>query len=134
MEKLNTQVIIECLEKNLQEIQGVYLFGSFGTDSAHSKSDVDIAVLCPSKLSFEIKEKITTALAIALRREVDLVELRYVDTFFQEEIIKTGKCIAVYDRMLLERYKDYIYCSAMEFREFRRPHVEEILARGSLYG
>ncbi len=27
-----------------------------------------------------------------------------------------------------------VYCSAMDFREFRKPHVEETLARGSVYG
>jgi hypothetical protein len=46
----------------------------------------------------------------------------------------TAKPIVIIDRMGCDLFEDYVYCSAMDFREFRKPHVAEILARGSVYG
>jgi|LakMenEpi03Aug12_release.lakeMendotaPanAssembly.Ray.scaffolds.fasta_scaffold690241_2 predicted nucleotidyltransferase len=134
MENLNIQAIIHYLEKNLQDIQGIYLFGSFASGYANSESDVDIAILCSNKLNLEQIMKTSSDLSSLFNRNIDLIELRYVDTIFQEEIVKTAKRIATFNRMTCELYEDYIFCSAMDFREFRKPHVNEILARGSVYG
>jgi len=134
MEKLDIHTIINYLEKNLHGLQAVYLFGSFASGYANKESDVDIAILQQDKLPFEKRLKTTTGLSILLNRDVDLIQLRYVDTVFQEEILKTAKRIATYDRITCELYEDYVFCSAMDFREFRKPHLEEIVIRGSVYG
>ena len=134
MENLDTNSIIKYLEENLHGLQGIYLFGSFASGYANKESDVDIAILQQDKLPFEKRLKTTTGLSILLNRDVDLIQLRYVDTVFQEEILKTAKRIATYDRMACALYEDYVFCSAMDFREFRKPHLEEIIARGSVYG
>ena len=122
MEILNTRVIIHHLEENLQDLEAIYLFGSFASGNANSKSDVDIAILCSKKLNLEQIMKTSSDLSLLLNRNVDLIELRYVDTIFQEEIVKTAKRIATFNRMACESYEDYIFCSAMDFREFRKFH------------
>jgi predicted nucleotidyltransferase len=134
MKTIDTQIIINNLQEKLSDLQGVYLFGSFATGHATQESDVDIAVLCQNKIDYDLQLKITSKLSMLLGRDVDLIELRYVNTIFQEEILKTAKRIATFDRMACEMYEDFIYCSAMDFREFRKPQVEEIIARGSVYG
>ena len=126
--------IIDCLSSSLDNIQGIYLFGSYASGDATEKSDVDIAVLCIKRLSFDLKLSLTSSLAMTLNKEVDLVELRYIDTIFKEEIIRTANRIATFDRVACEKYEDYIYCSAMDFREFRSPHVQEIIERGYIHG
>ena len=131
---LNINLITEEIRKNISDIQGIYLFGSFASGAENEESDLDIAILAQTKISFEIRSRLSFVVGNALNREIDLVELRYVNTIFQEEILKTAQRIATYDRLACETYEDYIYCSAMDFREFRQPHVDEILSRGSIYG
>ncbi len=134
MESLNIQAIIKCLRDDIPALQGVYLFGSFASGDATKESDIDLAVLCSARLDPKLKTRITMELFNLTGRDIDLVELRYVDTIFQEEIIKSAKRILELDRKECEKYEDFIYCSAMDFREFRKPHVEEIIARGHVYG
>ncbi len=131
---MDPDVIIKEVEKNIPGIQGVYLFGSFVSGNVNEDSDIDIAILSEKKLSLEMQLHLAFVLGDALHRDVDLVELRYVNTIFQEEILKTSKRIATYNKSVCDTYEDYIYCSAMDFREFRKPHVDEILSRGSVYG
>ena len=134
MELLNIQPIIKCLREGISTLQGIYLFGSFASGHATKDSDIDLAVLCCAKIEFDLKLRLQEELFTLTDRDIDLVELRYVDTIFQEEIVKSSKRILTLDRVECEKYEDFIYCSAMDFREFRKPHVEEIIARGRVYG
>ncbi len=134
MNNQDKKSIVDTVKEYIPDVQGIYLFGSFATGDANNESDMDIALLCKHKLAWELKSVIVDELSDLLQRDIDLVELRYVDTIFKEEIIKTAKRIAELDKLACELYEDYIYCSAMDFREFRKPHVEEIIARGSVYG
>ena len=131
---LNVVSIVSLLKTELPDLQGAYLFGSFVSGMSSEKSDVDLAVLCRNPLSKEIRFRLIENLENLLNRNVDLIELRFVNTIFQEEIVITAKPIAIIDQMACELFEDFVYCSAMDFREFRKPHVEEILARGSVYG
>lgn len=126
--------LLSLLKNNLSDLQGVYLFGSVAMGYATAESDVDIAILCKNRLSSKTKFELTLQLENLLQKNVDLIELRFVNTIFQEEILHTAKRIATIDEIACECYEDYIYCSAMDFREFRKPHVLEIIKRGSIYG
>jgi predicted nucleotidyltransferase len=126
--------MIDEIEKNIPDIKAIYLFGSFVSGTANQDSDIDIALLMPKKLLFEHKLQLVLILSDIAHRDVDLVELRYVNTIFQEEILKTAQRIAIYDPLFCEQYEDYIFCSAMDFRDFRKPLVEDIRRRGSVYG
>lgn len=131
---LNTASIVALLKSELPDLQGVYLFGSFAFGAELEASDVDLALLCRHPLLKKIKFKLADHLENLLNRNIDLIDLRSVNTIFQEEIITTAKRIATIDLMACELFEDFVYCSAMDFRGFRKPHVAEILARGSVYG
>ena len=131
---MRIESIVSLLKKDLLTLQGVYLFGSIASGQATEKSDVDIAILCPARVQPSLKNKIIAQLEQLLQKNVDLIELRFVNTILQEEILHTAQRIAVIDKRACELYEDFIYCSAMDFREFRKPHVLEIIARGSVYG
>lgn len=131
---INIPSIIEYLAKHIEGLEGIYLFGSYASGDATEGSDIDIAILCKNRLSFGLKATILQDLNLLTGKAVDLVELRYVDTFFQEEIITTGQLIVTFNKDLCERFEDYIYSAALDFRNFRKSHVEEIIARGSIHG
>ncbi len=125
---------ISFLKKELFDLQGVYLFGSVATGSETEHSDIDIAVLCSRRIDPKIKIKLTNQLEDTLQKNIDFIELRFVNTILQEEILRTAKRILTVDELACEKYEDYIFCSAMDFREFRKPHALEIIARGNVYG
>ena len=131
---LDTTAIAALLKDQVPNIQGVYLFGSFASNDANNNSDVDIAILCSKQLDKHMKLAIKEKLEISLSKNVDLVELRFVNTIFQEEIISTAKRIATIDKMACELFEDFVYCSAMEFRAFIKPHMQEIINKGTVYG
>ena len=126
--------LVSLLKKELPDLQGVYLFGSVARGDATIASDIDIAILCKQPLNPKFKSKLTEQLENLLQKNIDLIELRFVNIIFQEEILCHAKRIATFDEKACECYEDYIYCSAMDFREFRKPHILEIIARGSVYG
>lgn len=132
--QLDTAVIIKILKSQISNIQGVYLFGSFASNHANTNSDVDIAILCSKQLDKHLKLSTKEKLETSLNKNVDLIELRFVNTIFQEEIISTAKRIATIDKMACELFEDFVYCSAMEFRTFIKPHMQEIINKGTVYG
>ena len=127
---INTKMITDYLCKHLTNLQGIYLFGSYASCYANEKSDVDIAILQEERIPVELKCELALELSLLLRKDIDLVELRYVNTLFQAEIIETSKRIATFDEKACDLYENYILCQAMDFREFRKPLIQEILKRG----
>ncbi|OGV25588.1 MAG: hypothetical protein A3F18_08275 [Legionellales bacterium RIFCSPHIGHO2_12_FULL_37_14] len=131
---MHTETIASICKQDIKDLQGVYLFGSYANDYATPKSDVDIAILCRKRLTPKLKNKLIMKLEDSLHMNIDLIELRFANTILQEEILLTAKRIATFDKKMCELFEDYVYCSAMDFREFRKPHIMEIIARGSVYG
>ena len=98
---MDTQEIIartiDFLQKNAPRLQGVYLFGSRAAGAHQDDSDLDIAMLL-----HPVAAKQMTGLQIftlqcdmtyALDIQVDLINLRQVNTVMQMEIIHTGDLI-----------------------------------------
>ena len=88
------EAIIEIILGHYPETEGIYLFGSYATDSAWPCSDVDIALLLPHRKAQGQPSLMLTpchcALADVLGRTVDLINAREVSTVLQKEIIATG--------------------------------------------
>ena len=123
------------LTKQIPNLQAIYLFGSYASGDQTNVSDIDLALLMAGKMTPSKLAEISYQLAILLKiDQVDLVDLKAVNVIFQEEILKTGQRIATLNWCACEIYEDYIYCKAMEFREWRKPWIAEIMARGSIYG
>ncbi len=132
---ISRNIITQFLLEHIPHLQGIYLFGSYAQNMADKKSDVDIAVLTPAKLS--LAEKNETAFLLSKRlnvSQVDLIDLKTASTVLQEEILYTGERIATQDEMACEKYEDYMARKALDFAIFCRPLVEDILARKSVYG
>ncbi len=121
---LITRTIVE----HYPATQAIYLYGTFGTADERPDSDVDLAVLLPP---VEARERGMLALSPchlalmdALRRDVDLVNLRQVSTVFQNEIVSTGRLIFCADERAVGEFEMLSLSLYMKLNEERR----EILA------
>jgi predicted nucleotidyltransferase len=76
-----------------ENIKLIYLFGSYAQDQANSESDIDIAILGKVKLDSVARWQLQSKLAIALKNDVDLVDLLSASTVMQNQVIHHGICI-----------------------------------------
>lgn len=74
MQALRTQ-IIEQLHKTVPSVQAIYLFGRVRTEHFTKPSDVDVGILGKESLNPLSRWNLLQQLAIALDRDVDLVDL-----------------------------------------------------------
>jgi predicted nucleotidyltransferase len=131
-EKIN-----EIIKKVLQffpDILGIYLFGSFQTEYETTESDVDIAILLPlnSKVDSHSREfrDLLFALMDELDREVDLINLRQVDTVFQHEIIQSGRMLYRGNPYAVEEYEMLTMSYYQKLNEERKEILQEIVDSG----
>jgi predicted nucleotidyltransferase len=75
------------------DIKLVYLFGSHAQGLANSESDIDIAILGKTKFDSVARWQLQSELAIALKNDVDLVDLLSASTVMQNQVIHHGICI-----------------------------------------
>ncbi len=128
------QEIVNILTQNLPGLQAVYLFGSLSSHTEHDASDVDIAVLLsPEKSRATVGDQffnIRCVLEKCLGRDVDLINLRRVDTVMQKEVLITAERIYCLDEYAAELF-EMLACSAYQklCRE-RSGIVEEIIKSG----
>ena len=118
-------------------IQGIYLFGSFGTENQWPTSDVDIALLLPHAQARREKHlnlsDCRMELESVLDREVDLVNLRHVNTVFQKEIIAEGRLIYCADAQALDEFEMMVISYYQKLNEERREILEAFFKTGRAY-
>lgn len=79
------------------------VYGSVVTDSFSHQSDIDIAVLFDEPLTPDQKMTLLGELAVALRREIDLVDLYKLHGTLLQQILTKG--VIVYQQSDLVLYK-----------------------------
>jgi predicted nucleotidyltransferase len=129
----------EIIAKVLQffpDIQGIYLFGSYHTVYETPDSDVDIAILLPitSKINSHSREfrDLMFSLMEALDREVDLIDIRHVDTVFQNEIIQSGRLLFCSNTYLVEEFEMLTMSYYQRLNEERAEIVKDIIDSGMI--
>jgi uncharacterized protein len=89
--------IISTIHKHYPKVEGIYLFGTFGTFMERPESDLDIALLLPPAEAKKGKSLTFSdchdELESLTERSVDLINLRETNTVFQNEIITEGRLI-----------------------------------------
>ena len=135
---------MELLERAISEIvghypdiQGVYLFGSYGTEYERPDSDVDLALLLPPMQAI-IEEDMQigqcrASLVKLLNRDVDLVNVRRVSTVFQKVIIIDGRLIHCADRYAVENFEMLVLSLYQTLNEERRGILDAFAADGRAY-
>lgn len=102
------RLIVQAVLAHYPNAQGVYLFGSYGTDDEWPDSDIDIAVLLPpveaKRVGALALGDLHLALTAALGRDVDLLNARLVSTVFQKVII-FGELLYCGDRYAVDEFE-----------------------------
>lgn len=95
MDKKNLiKEITRILNKNIPKNFKFFLFGSWAKGNALPTSDLDIAILgptkVPAKVLLSIKEQIDN---LPTLRQIDIVDLNSVDESFKENVLQSAKIL-----------------------------------------
>jgi predicted nucleotidyltransferase len=123
---INLNPAIDILRAKFGALQAVYLFGSQADDTARSDSDVDLAFLnnAPPVDSVELWN-ISQDIAVALNRDVHLIDIRHASEVFRAEIVSKAKVILDLDPEARKEFETYAICAYTDFNEQRRDFLEE---------
>lgn len=125
--------VVEALRRALPDLQAVYVFGSIARGDDVTGSDVDLAILCPMKLTAETRWNLAGQLASLINRDVDLVDLRSASTVLRVNVLADGRLLydgAPYERALFEATACADYT---RLQDERRPILEQIARDGRVY-
>ncbi|MER2260733.1 MAG: nucleotidyltransferase domain-containing protein [Psychrobacillus sp.] len=112
----------------------ILLFGSFAKGTSRLDSDIDLAYFSKEQLSSYERFLLTGELAKIAGREVDLVDLKQIDTVFTMQIFSQGIPIYIKDENEFTRQKMRAYSMYATLSEQRASVIESIKERGSVFG
>lgn len=119
--------IIKTILADFPKIQFATLFGSAYTGRMVASSDVDIAVAAHKKLSVEQRVALSNSLSVALKREVDLVDLNQVSGLILEQAICQSKIVIKNDQALYAGLLKKLWYNQADMM----PYVKRILMKRS---
>lgn len=104
----------------------IYVFGSVGTPYFTKDSDIDIAIqpLTHHKIDSYELWKFAQEIAIAINRDVDLIDLNAASTVFRYEIITTGRRIYCSDENHCNDIEVLYISMYLNFAEERKDLLE----------
>ncbi|PAQ14088.1 nucleotidyltransferase [Bacillaceae bacterium SAOS 7] len=122
-------------DKIIQETNPAFiiLFGSFAKGMTHDESDIDLAYFSDTQLSPYERFILASELAEIANREVDLVDIKKIDTVFTMQIFEQGKPIYIQDENEFTRQKMRAYSMYATLSEQRAPIIKAIKERGSVF-
>ena len=99
------------------DIKLVGVYGSWASGKATVSSDVDIAVAADHKLTTEERIELSSDLSLALKREVDLVDLRALEGLILREVLTNVEWLKKADSDLLA---DFVLKQIYDDADFAR--------------
>lgn len=128
--------IIRIISKQYTDVQAIYLFGTYGTEDEWPNSDVDIAVLLPIKKAKHVGSLVMSEcwkqLVDVLHKDVDLINLRQVNTVFQNEIISSGRKIFCHDETATLEFEGLTLSFYQKLNQERKAILDDILISGKV--
>jgi len=122
------------INEDLQDVLGVWIFGSVASGLDVADSDIDLAVLSTDKIDKVRLWKCSQRIASAVRREVDLVDLIDASTVMRSQIVQSGKRIYCADNFICDKFETEALTDYLRFNEERREILEDIKSRGRVLG
>jgi len=116
------------------DLLAIYIFGSSITEYERQTCDIDIAIMCKTKVGKLRLWEVTQEIAIALKRDIDLLDLKSSSTVMQMQVVANGKRIYCADDMFCEKFEDFVFSSYALLNEERNGILEDIKSRGNIYG
>lgn len=112
----------------------IILFGSFAKGATHDESDIDLAFFSDKQLSSYERFMLASELAAIAGREVDLVDIKQIDTVFTMQIFEKGSPIYIHDENEFTRQKMRAYSMYATLSEQRAAIIDAIKERESVFG
>jgi len=131
------QSIIDTILEHYPDVQAIYLFGSYGTENERPDSDIDVAILLPVESAKRVNHrewiKLITAIAMAEKREnIDLINLREVNTVFRKEIVMTGRRIYCADENAADEFEMLTISQYQQLQDERKDIIREAIKSGRI--
>lgn len=112
----------------------IILFGSFAKGTVHEGSDLDLAYFSYKKLSPYDRFILAGELARFVNRDVDLVDIKQIDTVFTMQIFEHGIPIYIQSENEFYRQRMRAYSMYATLNEQRAALIEAVQERGSVFG
>jgi len=133
---MNGETIVKTVLRFYPDVEAIYLFGSYLTPDQQQDSDADIAVLFPHEKAKLLKNLAMSdcrdALETVLKRTVDLINMRTVNTVFQNEIIQQGRIIHQQSEFAVDEFEMQVMSSYQKLNEERAGILEDVLETGRI--
>ena len=126
--------ITDLIRARVNDPIAIYLFGSRVADAVHESSDFDIAVLPTEPIPAQKRWDIQQELAIILRSDVDLVDLRSASTVMRFQVVATGELLYSSDSTEVATFEMVTLSMYTRFNEERREILEQVKREGRVYG
>jgi predicted nucleotidyltransferase len=118
----------------LPGVVGVYVFGSHVKGGQTAESDIDLAILPASPLPpTDVWNAAQTVAALA-GRDVDVVDLLRASTVLRAQVVAHGRRLYCREASACEEFEDRAFSAYARLNEERRGILDDIRARGSVYG
>ncbi len=128
------EAIIRLIRDQIDDPVAIYLFGSVAADAVHESSDIDLAVLPRAPISNESRWNLQQELAIALRMDVDLIDLLSASTVMRVQIVSTGEVLFEGDATRRAEFEMVTFSMYARFNQERREILDQVGREGSVYG
>ncbi|MBF0506746.1 MAG: nucleotidyltransferase domain-containing protein [Nitrospirae bacterium] len=133
---MSEEVIIKIVLSFYPDVEAIYVFGSYLTPDERNESDVDIALLFSHDQTKLLKNLGVSdcryALEDALKKTVDLVNIRTANTVFQHTIIQEGRIIYKKSEYSVDDFEMHVMSSYQKLNEERAEILEDILETGRI--
>ncbi|HYN42018.1 MAG TPA: nucleotidyltransferase domain-containing protein [Thermoanaerobaculia bacterium] len=118
--------LLERIRPHMEAARFAFVFGSFGTPVFRDDSDLDLAADFGHPLSSRERFDLSSRLAEAVGRAVDLIDLRNADPIIAMQILRTGQPFLVHDAHALAVFRMTAPSIYFDWKLCRRP-VEEAM-------
>lgn len=126
-------VIREILSERL-EPAFIVVFGSYAKGLEREDSDLDLAYYSEKQLTSYERFLIAGDIAEAINIEVDIVDIRQVDTVFAAQIFSTGELLDCVEKNVFIKERMKALSMYATLNEQRAEVLRSIGERGSVYG
>jgi predicted nucleotidyltransferase len=133
LDSLDAQ-IVAVLREAFPGVEAVYRYGSFGGMYERPDSDIDLSVQGPAKLDFATRMRLIALLEARTGRRIDLNDMRALPVTLRVQIVTQGRRLFAAHPASAEADDSRVLSEYAELNEFRRPILDDIRARGSIYG
>lgn len=133
LEDRDKKIIVKFLREKINP-KFIYLFGSFAKGEGREDSDVDLAIYTKKELSPYNLYIIGNELTFKINRDVEIIDLKNIDTVFAAQIVGNREELYSEDENLKSYYNMKTLREYAKLNEERQIVLDSIREDGSIYG